>query len=150
PVPAKVGVRGQPDISPRPTGGEGSGVRGQPSLALQALLLFCLFTMTCLLFGARLDHPLLEPEEARYAEIPREMLDAGRFMTPVLHGEDYWQKPPLLYWLVMLCYKTLGVHDWTARLVPTLAGIACVVITTAWAWRTLGFWTALVSGTILT
>src|SRR5207247_6445166 len=43
-----------------------------------------LFVMTCVLFFARLDHPLLEPEEGRYAEIPREMLTEGRFLTPVL------------------------------------------------------------------
>jgi 4-amino-4-deoxy-L-arabinose transferase-like glycosyltransferase len=123
-----------------------------PSLTLRAqtLLMLALFAMTCVLFFARLDHPLLEPEEARYAEIPRQMLLDGRFLTPVLHGEDYWQKPPLLYWLVMLSYQIFGVHDWAARLVPALAGIFCVVVTTAWAWRTLGFWSGLLSGAILT
>ncbi len=64
---------------------------------------------------------MLEPEEARYAEIPREMLAEGRWLVPVLHGEDYFQKPPLLYWLVMLSYQAFGVHDWAARLVPTTA-----------------------------
>ncbi len=113
-------------------------------------LMLVLFAMTCVLFLARLDHPLLEPEEARYAEIPRQMLLDGRFVTPVLHHQDYWQKPPLLYWLVMLSYKVFGVHDWAARLVPCLAGIACVVITTWWGRRALGFWAGLVSGTILT
>ena len=122
------------------------------SLALRAQigLMLALLTMTCVLFAARLDHPLLEPEEARYAEIPRQMLLDGRFLTPVLHGEDYWQKPPLLYWLVMLSYQIFGVHDWAARLVPALAGFLCVVVTTLWAWRTLGFWSGLVSGTMLT
>jgi dolichol-phosphate mannosyltransferase len=41
------------------------------------------------------------------------------------------------------------VHDWAARLIPALAGIGAVAITAGWAWRTLGFWPALVSGTIL-
>jgi dolichol-phosphate mannosyltransferase len=101
-------------------------------------------------FLARLDHPLLEPEEARYAEIPREMLLRRSFLVPVLHGETYWQKPPLLYWLVMLSYHLFGVHDWAARLVPALAGLGSVLIVTGWAWRTLGFWSGLVSGSILT
>ncbi len=109
-----------------------------------------LFAMACVLFFARLDHSLLEPDEARYAEIPRQMLAEGRFMTPVLHGEDYWQKPPLLYWLVMLSYKTFGVHDWSARLIPALAGISCVMTTAWWGQRTLGFWAGLMSGAILT
>ena len=115
----------------------------------QVGLMFLLFAMTCVLFFARLDHPLLEPEEGRYAEIPRQMLAEGRFLTPVLHHEDYWQKPPLLYWLVMLSYQLFGVHDWTARLIPCLAGIFSVGITIWWARRTLGFWSGLVSGVIL-
>jgi dolichol-phosphate mannosyltransferase len=120
-----------------------------PSLALRIQLFFALMVMTWVLFFARLDHSLLEPEEARYAEIPRQMLLEGRFLTPVLHGEDYWQKPPLLYWLVMASYQVFGVHDWSARLVPCLAGIACVIVTAAWGWRTLGFWSGLVGGAIL-
>ncbi len=123
-----------------------ASVRG----SLAALLMSLLFALTCGLFLARLDHALLEPEEARYAEIPRQMLMEGRVLTPVLHGEDYWQKPPLLYWLVMLSYQIFGVHDWAARLAPCLAGIGCVAITVGWAWRTVGFWPAFASGVILT
>jgi dolichol-phosphate mannosyltransferase len=120
------------------------------SWGLQTTLYVALLALAAVLFFARLDHPLLEPEEARYAEIPREMLLEGRVLTPVLHGEDYWQKPPLLYWLVMLSYKIFGVHDWAARLVPALAGIWCVAVTTWWGRRTLGFWPGLVAGAILT
>lgn len=123
---------------------------GEPSRGTQWMLLLALLTTTCVLFFARLDHPLLEPEEGRYAEIPRQMLAEGHFVTPTLHGEDYWQKPPLLYWLVMLSYQVFGVHDWSARLVPCLAGIATVLIATGWARRMLSFWTALLSGAILT
>lgn len=135
-----------PKNEPRPSGNVGR-------IALpdgRGSLMLLLFAVTCVLFLGRLDHPLLEPEEGRYAEIPRQMLAEGRVLTPVLHGEDYWQKPPLLYWLVMLSYQTFGVHDWAARLIPALAGIFCVGVTTLWAWRTLGFWTGFVSGAMLT
>lgn len=132
-----------------PAGGEPKPAHAV-GVRAQWLLMFLLGAATCVLFFARLDHPLLEPEEARYAEIPRQMLAEGRVWTPVLHGEDYWQKPPLLYWLVMLSYQLFGVYDWAARLIPCLAGILCVSITTAWAWRTLGFWTGLVAGAMLT
>jgi dolichol-phosphate mannosyltransferase len=137
--PAPQGPNAKPEV-----------VETSPTLQARMLLMTLLFVMTSVLFLARLDHPLLEPEEARYAEIPRQMLLEGRWLTPVLNHQDYWQKPPLLYWLVMFSYQTFGVHDWAARLIPCLAGILCVVITTAWSWRTLGFWSALVSGTILT
>src|SRR5260370_21026939 len=87
-----------------------------------------------LLFG-RLPCPLLEPEEARYAEIAREMLAEGQFLTPVLHDAPYLQKPPMLYWLIMGCYCLFGVHDWSARLVPCLAPFLMVSLTVIWAWR---------------
>ena len=69
------------------------------------------------LFFGRLNCPLLEPDEARYAEIPRQMLAEGKLLVPVLHGQPYLDKPPLLYWLVMGSYRLFGVHDWSARLV---------------------------------
>ena len=70
------------------------------------------FLITAVLFFHRLSCPLLEPEESRYAEIPRQMLAADRWLVPVYFGEAYSHKPPLLYWLVMLSYAALGVHDW--------------------------------------
>ena len=78
-----------------------------PALAL-------LLAMSSLLFLTRLRAPLLEPQEPRYAEIPRQMLDEGRFVTPVLYGQPYLDKPPLLYWLVMASYQLFGVHDWAS------------------------------------
>lgn len=94
--------------------------------------------LAAILFLARLPCGLLEPEEARYAEIPREMLLTGRWLTPVWQGENYLHKPPLLYWLIMLSYTLFGVHDWAARLVPALAGVATVLVTYSWARPVLG------------
>ena len=98
----------------------GSAQAAPVSAPLAACVLLGLLLMGVALFFSRLGQPLLEPEEARYAEIPRQMLAEGRLLTPVLHGEDYYQKPPLLYWLVMAAYRCCGVHDWAARLVPVL------------------------------
>src|SRR6266853_996637 len=87
------------------------------------------------LFCTRLSCPLLEPEETRYAEIPRQMLAQGRLIEPVWHGEPYYHKPPLVYWLVMASYCLFGVHDWAARLVPVLAAVATVLVTFFWGRR---------------
>src|SRR5205814_3908060 len=62
------------------------------------------FLVAAALFLSRLECPLLEPQEARYAEIPRQMLEQEgphAWLTPDLHGQPYYDKPPLLYWLVM-------------------------------------------------
>ncbi|MCI0685560.1 MAG: glycosyltransferase [Gemmataceae bacterium] len=114
-----------------------------------ALDVLILGVMAGLLFFARLGAPLLEPEEARYAEIPRQMLAEGRVVTPVLHGEPYYHKPPLLYWLVMGCYALVGVQDWAARLVPAVAGVLTVLITYAWASRAVSRWAGFAGAAIL-
>jgi dolichol-phosphate mannosyltransferase len=104
------------------------------------------------LFFSRLDAPLLEPQEARYAEIPRQMLEQGTpegWLTPVLHGRPYLEKPPLLYWLVMLSYSAFGVHDWAARLVPGAAGCLTVFLLFLWGRRMAGERAALAGALIL-
>jgi dolichol-phosphate mannosyltransferase len=131
--------------APAPTvrlAGRGSG-RGF------GLSLIALVVMAALLFFSRLRSPLLEPEEARYAEIPRQMLSEGRFIMPVYHGEPYLQKPPLLYWLIMASYRVFGIHDWAARLVPCTAAFATVVVVYFWGRRTIGCQPALMAALVL-
>jgi dolichol-phosphate mannosyltransferase len=106
---------------------------------LNGLLAFLtLVLVAALLFFSRLRSPLLEPEESRYAEIPRQMLAEGRWLVPILRGEPYYHKPPLLYWLTMASYSTFGVRDWAARLVPCTAGLLTVLLTFFWGKRSLG------------
>jgi 4-amino-4-deoxy-L-arabinose transferase-like glycosyltransferase len=59
-------------------------------------------------------------------------------VVPHLQGEPYLDKPPLLYWLVVLSYKLFGVHDWSARLVPAVALHLCVVVSYLLGRRALG------------
>jgi dolichol-phosphate mannosyltransferase len=89
-------------------------------------------SVAVVLFFARFRSPLLEPDEARYAEIPRQMLNEGSWIVPVLHRQPYCHKPPLLYWLVMASYSIFGVEDWAARLVPCIACTLLVLVTYGW------------------
>lgn len=82
-----------------------------------------------LLFYTHLDSPLLEPEETRYAEIPRQMFVEGSWLVPAVHGQPYYDKPPLLYWLVMGSYQVLGIHDWSARFIAASAAVLCILVT---------------------
>jgi dolichol-phosphate mannosyltransferase len=115
--------------------GEGKETRALP-LPWPALAL--LLVVAGLLFFTKLRAPLLEPQEPRYAEIPRQMLQAESVVVPVLHGEPYLDKPPLLYWLVMGSYSLFGISDRSARLVPGLAGVLCVLLTYLWGRRAAG------------
>ncbi len=108
-----------------------------------------LLVVAVLLFFSRLNTPLLEPQEARYAEIPRQMLAEGSWLVPVLHGEPYLDKPPLFYWLVMGSYAVFGVQDWAARLVPAAAGLLTVLLTFFWGRSTVGPRAAFVGALVL-
>jgi len=66
---------------------------------------------------------LWEPDEARYAEIPREMLALGDWLTPRLNFVLYFEKPPLQYWLSALSMKAFGVNAVAARLPLALAAL---------------------------
>lgn len=96
-----------------------------------------------LLYGSISFH-LLEPDEARYAEIPREMLQRGDWVVPHLQGQPYLDKPPLLYWFVMLSYRLFGVDEGAARLIPALALHATILLVYLLGRRHLGeraaFW----------
>ena len=141
---SRVLFPGQPD---REMGRQGDRETGKSCWSPCLLLL-----AAAALFFARLDAPLLEPQEARYAEIPRQMLERTGptgWLTPVLHGQPYYDKPPLLYWLVMLSYDAFGVHDWAARLVPGTAGCLTVLLAFFWGRRLAGERAALAGGLVL-
>src|SRR4051794_39726337 len=113
-----------------------------PALAL-------LIVLPALLLYPSLGSPLFEPDESRYAEIPREMLARGEWVVPLLQGEPYLDKPPLLYWLVMLSYSAFGVEVSAARLVPALAVHLTVIVTYLFGRRSLGERPALAGAIIL-
>jgi 4-amino-4-deoxy-L-arabinose transferase-like glycosyltransferase len=62
-----------------------------------------------------LGHPLWEVDDARYAEVPREMAESGNWLTPSLNYVDYIEKPPLIYWLGAASYSLFGVSEAAAR-----------------------------------
>ena len=107
--------------------------------------------LVVLLLPAALLYPtlgfhLLEPDEGRYAQIPREMLDRGEWVVPTLQGEPYLDKPPLTYWLVALSYRAFGVSPAAARLVPALCVHLTILVVYLLGRRSLGeraaFWAA--------
>jgi 4-amino-4-deoxy-L-arabinose transferase-like glycosyltransferase len=79
------------------------------------------------------SYGLWEPDEARYAEIAREMLVLRDFITPHLDYVPYIEKPPLLYWLTAFSMRVGGVNELAARLpnaTAALVGIGAVYLFT--------------------
>jgi len=74
------------------------------------------------------NRSLYDPDEGRYAEIPREMLQSGDWIIPHLDGLVYLEKPPLQYWLTALSFRWLGESDFAARLCPGIAGYLSLLV----------------------
>lgn len=106
--------------------------------------------LPALLLYPCLSFRLFEPDEGRYAQIPREMLESGEWIVPTLQGKPYLDKPPLFYWLVMSSFAVFGFHDWAARIVPGLAVHATVVAAYLFGRRLLGERAALLGALVLT
>ena len=94
---------------------------------------------------------LMDDVDAVQAQIARNMLSSGDWVTARLDGIPYLEKAPLIYWLIAICYKIFGVHDWAARIPVVLSSIALAWITAAfgvWAFgKRAGFYAGLAIGT---
>ena len=73
-----------------------------------------------------LNLPLLGPDEPRYAQVAREMWQAGDWITPTLGGYPWFEKPALLYWLEIASFYVFGVSEFAARLGSALFGLGTV------------------------
>jgi 4-amino-4-deoxy-L-arabinose transferase-like glycosyltransferase len=108
---------------------------------LPALTLFTFF----FLLGSR---SLNEPDEGRYSEIAREMIETGDWLVPHLWYLPHLDKPPMTYWLVAASMKLFGQNEWAARLPAALAGISGVwvvfLLGCSIGGRRVGFWSAVI------
>jgi len=93
----------------------------------------------------------MDDVDAVQAQIARNMLVSGDWVTPQLDGIAYLEKPPLVYWTIAASYKIFGVHDWAARIPIALSGMALCLLTAAfgiWAFgKEAGFYAGLCMAT---
>jgi 4-amino-4-deoxy-L-arabinose transferase-like glycosyltransferase len=86
--------------------------------------LLILTAILSLFFGLFLGQRLLQvPDEGRYSEIPREMIELGDYITPHLNYIKYFEKPPLFYWMQAASIKLFGMNLWSLRLANALMGL---------------------------
>lgn len=129
------------------------------TLAKRVFILLSLAVFVFYLYG--LGHlPLVGPDEPRYAQVAREMYVRGDFVTPTLGGHTWFEKPALLYWLMIAAYKLFGVSEWSARLGPAFCGlltIGAIYLVARTAERNTrdhelngyGFWSTLIAASTL-
>ena len=92
---------------------------------------------------------MLGPDEPRYASIGREMALSGDWITPRLWGEPWFEKPPLLYWMVALGFKAGLSDDLAPRLPVALFGAGFVLFFFHQLRREFGERAALYAGKLL-
>lgn len=88
------------------------------------------------LFFVGLGRPeLMDPDESRHAEIARTMLAEGRFLTPRLYGEAYYDKPVGYHWTVAASLALFGPTTAAARLPSAVSALATLAVTAWWVLR---------------
>jgi 4-amino-4-deoxy-L-arabinose transferase-like glycosyltransferase len=92
---------------------------------------------------------VLGPDEPRYASIGRNMAHTGDFVTPVLWGAPWFEKPPLLYWMTALGTLARLDPELSARLPVALLSLAFLAACFFLLWREFGAEAATVSTALL-
>lgn len=116
-----------------------------------AVIFCCLLALFYLYLGHLGSYHLMDPDEGRYHEIPREMLLSGDFLTPHLNGMPYFEKPILQYWISAAAMYVFGIGEFAGRFAPAISGITCTLLA-GWLGsmmfgRRAGFLAAAVLGT---
>jgi 4-amino-4-deoxy-L-arabinose transferase-like glycosyltransferase len=96
-------------------------------LAKRVWLLFLLAIIASYFYGLGRP-PLLGPDEPRYAQVAREMFERGDVVTPTLSGHTWFEKPALLYWMMIASYRLFGVNEFAARFGPACSGLVCILL----------------------
>ncbi len=93
--------------------------------------------------------PFIGADECRYARIAQEMNQSGHWVTPLLQGYPWLEKPPMYYWITMPIFRLLGVSEATARLGPALCAVLAAISVLWLGWKLWSRPAGILSGTIL-
>lgn len=133
--------------------GSGSGSARGRGKSLRVSLIVLLFA-AAVYAGCMVSPPsLMDDVDAVQAQIARNMLISGDWVTARLDGIPYLEKAPLIYWLIAISFKVFGTYDWVARIPIVLSALALAWLTTAfgsWAFgRRAGLFAGLAISTCI-
>ncbi len=108
------------------------------------LAIVLLLAAATYIIGSSSPPSLSDDVDAVQAQIARNMLASGDWVTARLNGIAFLEKSPMMYWLVAISYKIFGVYDWAARIPIALSAIGLAWLTAAfgkWAFgKSAGFY----------
>jgi len=73
--------------------------------------------------------PFLDPPEGFHVAVAESMRASGDWTTLRVNGVRYFDKPPLLYWLMAASFSVTGPSEAAARIWPALAGVGIAAVT---------------------
>lgn len=116
--------------------------------------LFCVLLLGCILFFGWNDLlAITDPVESNYTETASEMLATKEYLSPLIYGNYWFDKPIFFYWELIAAFKMFGVNEFAARFFPALLGIIGLFMIYHFASRIFdqrtGFFSALILGTSL-
>ena len=115
--------------------------------------IFCVLAIILVVyvyFSGLGDYGFLDPDEGRYSEIPREMIETGDYITPRLNYVKYFEKPIMHYWLTAGAFLIFGQNEFAGRFFPVTLGLLGCAVTSLLAYTiTKSKRAAFMSGMIL-
>ena len=93
-----------------------------------AIFILVFFSLIVLFFNLG-KRSFWEPDEGRYAEISREMVESGDWLTPRLNYIKHFDKPPITYWLIGSSFRLFGFNEFAGHLPLVILGLSGVLIT---------------------
>lgn len=91
------------------------------------LIIIALALVAVYIAGLQVD--IMDVDASQYASISQEMLQNGQYLQVQHQGQDYLDKPPLLFWTTTLAYQLFGVHNWSYKLFSLLFSLLGVYST---------------------
>jgi 4-amino-4-deoxy-L-arabinose transferase-like glycosyltransferase len=71
---------------------------------------------------------LWDRDEPRFAKAAVEMIESGNYLVPTFNGRIWFDKPPLLYWLMSVPIRLLGPTELACRLFAAVGtALACLL-----------------------
>ena len=96
---------------------------------LPGLAIVCLLILGIVVLGKGIDDtPLVDWDEATYAEVAHEALSNHSYWNFTWNGQSYLKKPPLLFWTLAASFKTFGENEFSARLPSVTMGIGTLLL----------------------
>jgi 4-amino-4-deoxy-L-arabinose transferase-like glycosyltransferase len=115
-----------------------------------SIYLIVLLAAAAVYCGTMISPPsLMDDVDAVQAQIARNMLRSGDWVTARLDGIPYLEKAPLIYWLIGGCFKLFGAYDWVARIPVALSAVLLCWITAAFGGWAFGRRAGTLAGVVI-